>query len=73
MTDLEKNNDRDGSDENKKVAKNKLSAKGTYLAIGIAVGVAIGASMDNISIGIALGVAIGASMDAIADKNKKKQ
>jgi len=73
MTDLEKNNDRESIDENKKKSKTKLSGNGTYLAIGIALGTAIGVSMDNISIGVALGVAIGASMDALANKNKKQQ
>lgn len=73
MTDLEKNNYRNDKDENKKAFKNKLSGKGTYVAIGIVFGAGIGVTMDNISIGVALGLVIGASMEAIADKNRKKQ
>lgn len=42
--------------------KGRLKA-GRWVGIGLALGVALGAAMDNVGIGIALGIAIGAAMD----------
>ncbi|MFH5834650.1 hypothetical protein ACHAL6_01075 [Proteiniclasticum sp. C24MP] len=45
----------------------------SYLAIGIGLGVALGAAMNNLAVGIALGVAIGAGLDQQGrEKNKDK-
>ena len=43
--------------------KKKKQEGVSYLAIGIGVGVALGAAMNNLAIGIALGMAIGAGLD----------
>jgi len=55
---------------NKEDSGKKKKQEGvSYLAIGIGVGVALGAAMNNLAIGIALGVAIGAGLD---QQNRKK-
>jgi hypothetical protein len=47
---------------NNNANKHQRIYKNSALPLGIAVGVAIGASMDNISLGIAIGVALGAGL-----------
>ena len=41
------------------------------MCIGIGVGMAIGAAMDNIPIGMCMGLSIGMAIGAIADSRKK--
>ncbi len=49
--------------------ENKQITSTPYLALGIGVGVALGAAFDNIGIGIALGVVFG----IILQENSKKK
>lgn len=44
-----------------------------YMGIGIALGVAVGASIDNLGIGIGIGVVIGALIDSYRANKYKKQ
>ena len=43
---------------------------GGYMGAGIAIGVALGAAMDNMGAGIAIGVAIGAALAARETKKR---
>lgn len=43
-----------------------------YIGIGIALGVAFGAAIDNMGVGIALGIAIGAGIGTTRQKEKDK-
>ena len=42
-----------------------------FIGIGLTLGIAIGAAMDNVGLGIALGLAIGASMGSYKRKPAK--
>ncbi len=39
---------------------------GSALALGVAIGTAVGVAMDNIAIGLALGVSVGAALESRA-------
>jgi len=56
-----------GKDNPKKETKQEGVS---YLAIGIGLGVALGAAMNNLAIGIAVGVAIGAGLDQQGKKER---
>ncbi len=45
--------------------------KSNWLAIGIALGSAIGVAMDNLAVGIAVGTIIGALLDSLSRKDDK--
>lgn len=44
--------------------RNKGPLGGNAIGAGIAIGVALGAAMDNVGAGIAIGLAIGVALDA---------
>lgn len=45
-----------------------MNHTGSWLAIGIGVGVALGAALDNVAVGISLGVGIGIAIGASLDR-----
>jgi hypothetical protein len=47
----------------------KEKPSGSYIGIGIALGVVFGLALDNLAIGIALGVVLGVGFD---ESNKRK-
>ena len=50
----------------------KFDPLSQYIGIGLVLGVAIGAAMDNVGLGIALGIAIGAALGTQAQKKQDK-
>ncbi|NQT62298.1 MAG: hypothetical protein HQ556_05005 [Candidatus Marinimicrobia bacterium] len=51
----------------------KRKRPGQYLGAGIAIGVAIGAAVENIGAGIAIGLAMGVAMDSYRRKKDIKE
>ena len=47
--------------------------RGHWIAIGAAIGVAIGASLDNVGVGIAIGIGIGIAIGSYLDAKAKKE
>lgn len=73
MNDLDKKNKKEDFNQSGKKPKKKQPRRKSYTGISFALGVAVGAAIDNIGIGIGLGIAIGAIIDGyIAYKNKKQ-
>ena len=51
----------------------KTGTRDKYIGAGLAIGVGIGAAMDNIGVGIAIGIAIGAAMGTAAQKKEDNE
>ena len=49
----------------------KVSKKGAWIGIGLALGAGIGATMDNMGLGIALGLCFGAAIEARRSRRDK--
>ena len=47
--------------------------RGSGIAIGTGIGVALGAAFDNIALGLALGVAFGAAFDGIGHARRRSE
>ena len=51
----------------------KRKRPGQYLGAGIAIGIAIGAAVDNVGAGLAIGIAMGVAMDSYGKKRDEKK
>jgi F0F1-type ATP synthase membrane subunit c/vacuolar-type H+-ATPase subunit K len=49
----------------------KAKKKGAWIGLGLALGVAFGAAMDNVGLGIALGICFGAALEAGRSRRDK--
>ena len=60
--------------EGKKATERKhYDGMGTSIAIGLSLGVALGAAFDNVGVGIVIGIALGAAFGATFDNVPKKE
>jgi len=49
----------------------KVSEKGAWIGIGLALGIVFGAAMDNMGLGIALGLGLGLAIEASRSRRAK--
>ena len=56
------------NDQNNKKAVNE---PGRFIGIGIALGIGIGAALDNMGLGIAIGIALGAAIGSMRSHRKE--
>ena len=58
---------------NQNGSENKDAGRTIYMGLGLTIGVAIGAAMDNIPIGMCIGLGIGLCIGTILDIRKIKK